>query len=282
MYHSQTPFFHLLLTVLPAMTEAGYPLLTSSFTWNQNCGPTVACGPSAAGRYGIGFAAANNATYAAGKPIIGGVGAGCGQCWHLQPISNVYTSNGLKLGTPVVVKINDQCTDPGYCDQAEGTNTANLNTKYGKQVHFDLCNSTGVTDQFFGQIGAGVVVGFAQQLADCSALDSGAFGSKFGTLGGGMANAGGVPESFSFTGKAGGVEVVPDASGTPNVGDAFQVSTAAVSSSAMASSSSVIGAIPSLSGSAAPASGTMVGGAGADSTREDMVDKEEGDSCEEL
>ncbi|KAK4694691.1 hypothetical protein P7C71_g2935, partial [Lecanoromycetidae sp. Uapishka_2] len=184
------------------LAKAQYPVLTSSFTWNENCGPTVACGPSAAGVYGTGYAAANNVTYAAGKPIVGGVGAGCGQCWHLQPISDEYTSNGLKLGTPVVVKINDQCTDPGYCDQEEGSNTADVNTKYGKDVHFDLCNATGVTNQFFGQIGAGVAIGYAQQLPDCSALDDGPFGSELGTLNGGASNAGGVPASGALPGIA--------------------------------------------------------------------------------
>jgi len=100
------------------------------------------------------------------------------------------------------VKINDQCTDPGYCDQLEGSNAVNLNTKYNKDVHFDLCNATGVTNQFFGQIGAGVATGYAQQLPDCSALDNGRFGSKLGTLNGGAADAGGVPASGALPGIA--------------------------------------------------------------------------------
>jgi len=74
-----------IITLLLAanLAHAQNPVLTSSFTWNQKCGPTVACGPSAAGVHGTGYAAANNVTYAAGKPIVGGVGAGCGQ-WY-QP-----------------------------------------------------------------------------------------------------------------------------------------------------------------------------------------------------
>lgn len=101
-----------------------------------------------------------------------------------------------------MVKINDQCTDAGYCDQEEGSNTANVNTLYKKDVHFDLCNATGVTHQFFGQIGAGVAIGYAQQLPDCSALDDGPFGSQLGTLDGGAANAGGVPTSGALPGIA--------------------------------------------------------------------------------
>jgi len=67
-------------------------------------------------------------------------------------------------------------------------------------VHFDLCNSSGVTNQFFGQIGAGVAIGYAHQLSDCSALDNGPFGSKLGTLKGGEANAGGVLASGALPG----------------------------------------------------------------------------------
>ncbi|KAL2056963.1 hypothetical protein ABVK25_002702 [Lepraria finkii] len=250
----------LLTSPLPTLTTASYPVLTSSFTWNQNCGPSVACGPSAAGTYGTGYAAANNVTYASGAPIINGVGAGCGQCWHLQPLVDQFSSDGLRFGTPVVVKINDQCTDAGYCDQEEGSNNANVNTRYGKQVHFDLCNATGVTNQFFGQIAAGVVMGLAQRLDDCSALDDGPFGSKLGTLG------------------ASGVKVVLDASGTPNVGGAFQIATSAASSSATTSSGPVTGTVPLSSGSVVPASG-------ADSTKEDVVDEDDDDDddyCEEL
>ncbi|KAL6717437.1 hypothetical protein ACLMJK_005352 [Lecanora helva] len=157
------------------------PVFTSSFTWNQLCGPTVACGPSAAGFHGTGFAAANNVTYAAGQPIVNGVGKGCGQCWHLFAEKDAYPSNGKSLGTPVVVKINDQCTDPKYCDQYEFGNDTPLNTGYGKQVHFDLCDQSGVTKQFFGQINAGVALGLAQQV-DCSVLNYGTFGSKMGKL----------------------------------------------------------------------------------------------------
>lgn len=81
-----TPIISTLL-LAANLAQSQYPVLTSSFTWNQNCGPTVACGPSAAGGYGTGYAAANNVTYAAGKPIIGGVGAGCGQ-WYPIPLKS--------------------------------------------------------------------------------------------------------------------------------------------------------------------------------------------------
>jgi len=174
--------FAFLLTTAFTTAQINGPIYSSSFTWNQECGATVACGPAAAGFYGTGFAAANNVTFAAAQPIVGGKGAGCGQCWHLTPEVDAYQSNGKKLGTSVVVKINDQCTDPKYCDQEEFGNKLNLNTGYDKQVHFDLCNASGVTNQFFGQIGIGVATGLAQQV-DCSELDNGPFGSGIGDLG---------------------------------------------------------------------------------------------------
>jgi hypothetical protein len=61
------------------------------------------------------------------------------------------------------------------------------------RVHFDLCNATGVTDQFFGEMGASVVLGSARRLDDCSQLGNRPFGSRIGTLGGGE-------EGLSLTG----------------------------------------------------------------------------------
>lgn len=116
------------------------------------------------------------------------------------------------------MKINDQCTDAGYCDQEEGSNTAHVNTLYKKDVHFDLCNATGVTNQFFGQIGAGVAIGYAQQLPDCSALDDGPFGSQLGTLDGGAANAGGVPASGALPGIALGALPISASGPEPSLG----------------------------------------------------------------
>lgn len=81
----------------------------------------------------------------------------------------------------MVVKINDQCTDPGYCDQSEAQP---VNTGYGKEVHIDLCAGSGVTEQFFGAVGPGVLTGLAQLLPDCSALDNGPYGSGLGSLDG--------------------------------------------------------------------------------------------------
>ncbi|KAL2046842.1 hypothetical protein N7G274_000860 [Stereocaulon virgatum] len=270
------PIFPAILFFLPTLIAAINPILSSSFTWNQNCGPTVACGPLAAGIRGIGYAAANNATYASNQPVINGVGAGCGQCWHLQPLHDQFPSNGLRLGTPVVVKVNDQCTDAGYCDQEEGANSANVNTRYGKQVHFDLCNATGVTDQFFGEVGAGVVMGLARRLDDCSQLKNGPFGSRIGTLGVGR-------EGLSLTGQASGIQVVPGASGTGSVGGAFQVATAAASSSVIASSSAVNGIIPVSSGRIAPGNGSLAGNADVASTNEYAVDGDSDDDyCGEL
>ena len=191
MLPTTSSFSIFLFTTLTTAQNLG-PVFTSSFTWNAQCGPTVACGPSAAGFSGTGFAAANNVTYAAGQPIVSGVGKGCGQCWHLMPEQNAYSAPGKSLGTPVVVKINDQCTDPKYCDQEEFGNNTPLNTGYGKQVHFDLCDQSGVTKQFFGEIEAGVALGLAQQV-ECTTLNYGKFGSKLGKLQqGGSGSSGGL------------------------------------------------------------------------------------------
>jgi len=150
----------------------------ASFTWNSNCGPTVACGPSAAGVQGIGAAAINTQGYMAGSPIVNGVGAACGQCWHLLPQTDIYPSNGKHVGTPIVVKINDQCPDAGYCQQSD---QAPLND-YNRVLHFDLCAATGGAQAFFGEIPPGVLLGLAQFDPTCAGLQDGQFGASQGTL----------------------------------------------------------------------------------------------------
>ena len=155
------------------------PIVTASFTWNGYCGSTVACGPSAAGVQGTGCSAINTQAYSNGQPIVNGVGNACGQCWHLQPLSDVYPKpNNLAVGTPIVVKINDQCPDGGYCQQSL---QAPLND-YGAPYHFDLCAATGTAQAFFGQIPEGVLMGVARFNPDCSGLDDGQFGASMGKL----------------------------------------------------------------------------------------------------
>ena len=183
-YHLSSTTLALFLSATIPTTLGFGPIYSSSFTWNQICGTTVACGPQAGAppdTKGVGYAAANNEIFSGGLPITGGVGQGCGECWHLTPQADAYQSNGKKLGTSVVVKINDQCTDKSYCDQVEGSNTSPLNTGYQKLVHFDLCNASGVTNQFFGQIGIGVATGLAEQV-DCSELTNGPYGSGLGPI----------------------------------------------------------------------------------------------------
>ncbi|MCJ1456640.1 ADAM metallopeptidase with thrombospondin type 1, motif [Mycoblastus sanguinarius] len=245
---SVLPTAILILALVAKLTTAQSnpnPILTSSFTWNGYCGPSVACGPSFAGIAGQGAAAANNVTYAAGQEIVGGKGAGCGQCWHLQPQTDAFPdNNGLSLGTPVVIKITDQCTDAGYCDQ---TDTRPLNTGYGKQVHFDLCNVTGVTEQFFGAIGPGVILGLAQMLPDCSALDDGPFGSNLGTLGGATGGTETTGEASSAAPAATRMTPMADADAS-----AATSSTPAINTDPAATSSTPV--IPSLPPAAATSS----------------------------
>lgn len=205
--------------------------------------------------------------------------------WHLQPISDVYTSNGLKLGTSVVVKINDQCTDAGYCDQEEGSNTANVNTKYGKEVHFDLCNATGVTNQFFGQIGAGVAIGYAQQLPDCSALDKGPFGSKLGALKGGQEHVVFVgPQSTTMAVVASSSSAAPLSSSTGS--DAVGGTVAASLSSSTAVQSSTLVAVASVSalanGSSASPGPSPSALASGSASGHDVDEQDEQDDCDEL
>ena len=83
---------------------------------------------------GIGAVVLNTQRYRSSKPIVNGVGAGCGQYWHLQPQTNVYPSNGKNVGAPIVVNVNDQCPDAGYCQQSDQTP---LND-YDTMLHFDL------------------------------------------------------------------------------------------------------------------------------------------------
>lgn len=139
-----------------------------------------------------------------------------------------------------------------------------MNTRYGKQVHFDLCNATGVTEQFFGEVEVGVVMGLAQRLPDCSKLDDGPFGSQLGTLGGGVleGEGGGAPkESFDFPS---GLHVEM---GSPTGAPAFQLAgPASVASS---------GSIPTSSAAAGSGAGVP--------TNEFVVDESnEDDYCEEL
>lgn len=75
----------------------------------------------------------------------------------------------MSVGQTVVVKINDACADPGFCDQCveRPLNTGPLfgiqpSGMFNGQVHFDLCEATGVAQAFFGQIGTGVAIGAAQ------------------------------------------------------------------------------------------------------------------------
>ncbi|KAL8781607.1 MAG: hypothetical protein Q9203_000185 [Teloschistes exilis] len=159
------------------------PVVRASFTWNNNCGSTVACGPAAAGVQGVGAAAINTLAFQnpngaidgrGNTPIVNGVGAACGACWHLQPQTNWYPSNGKSLGKPIVVKINDQCPDT----IEHPTNTGG----YNAPVHFDLCAATGAAQQFFGEIGPGVIIGLAQFDPDCAGLNDGQLGASLGGL----------------------------------------------------------------------------------------------------
>ncbi|KAL9603069.1 MAG: hypothetical protein Q9219_001433 [cf. Caloplaca sp. 3 TL-2023] len=173
----------------PSFLRRQLPVLKASFTWNNNCGPTVACGPPTAGVQGIGAAAINSLAFQnphgaingdGNVPLNNGAGAACGGCWHLQPQSNWFESNGKSLGKPIVVKINDECPDPGYCDQTveHPTNTGG----YDAPVHFDICAATGAAQQFFGEIGPGVAIGLAQYDPDCLGLDDGQLGASMGEL----------------------------------------------------------------------------------------------------
>ncbi|KAI4260631.1 MAG: hypothetical protein LQ352_000193 [Teloschistes flavicans] len=165
------------------------PVVKASFTWNNNCGSTVACGPAAAGVLGVGAAAINTLAFqnpngaidgSGNTPIVNGVGAACGACWHLQPQTDWYPSNGKSVGKPIVVKINDQCPDGGYCDQTvdHPTNTGG----YDAPVHFDLCATTGAAQQLFGEIEPGVIIGLAQFDPDCVGLNDGQLGASLGEL----------------------------------------------------------------------------------------------------
>ncbi|KAL8951719.1 MAG: hypothetical protein Q9222_002332 [Ikaeria aurantiellina] len=175
----------------PSFLKRDLPIYKASFTWNGNCGPSVACGPAAAGVQGVGGAALNTLAFQnangaingdGNTPLVNGRGAACGHCWHLQPLTNSYesTGNGKSVGSPIVVKINDQCPDPGYCDQTveHPTNTGG----YDAPVHFDLCAATGAAQKFFGDVGPGVVMGVAQFDPDCAGLNDGQLGGSLGNV----------------------------------------------------------------------------------------------------
>ncbi len=179
----------------------GYPVLRASFTSNPTCGASTSCNAGTDSNYtgigGIGAAAVNSMLFggppgvhdgSGGYSNVNGVGPSCGTCWTLTPGYNYYESNGISLGQTVVVKINDACADPGYCDQCveRPLNTGPLydiqpSGMFNGQVHFDLCEATGVAQAFFGQIGTGVAIGAAQYNPDCSGFTDGQFGASTGT-----------------------------------------------------------------------------------------------------
>ena len=189
-----------LSTLGSAQTMGG--VRSASFTWYNGCltEKLPACGPNAKTTVGTGFAATNRLNYEAGGNVVNGIGQGCGTCWHLQPQENPFPSNGNRFGTPVVVKINDECADGGYCDQT----AASPNTLYQKELHFDLCTVSGAADQFFGNINLfGVLLGLARQV-DCAELNNGPFGSGLGSLDGSAPTIGGENGTAEGGGGAGG------------------------------------------------------------------------------
>lgn len=171
----------------PSFLKRQLPIYKASFTYNEKCGETVACGPAAAALPGIGVAAINTLAFQNpvggidGKgnvPLVNGAGAACGACWHLQPQHSWFekTDNGKTLGKPIVVRINDHCPDEKYCDQTleHPVNTGG----YDAPVHFDICAATGGAQQFFGEVGPGIAIGLAQFDPDCAGLEDGHFGSS--------------------------------------------------------------------------------------------------------
>ncbi|KAL9615593.1 MAG: hypothetical protein Q9204_008749, partial [Flavoplaca sp. TL-2023a] len=111
-------------------SEGNQPILRASFTSNKLCGQTISCNAGKnndhTGVKGVGATAVNKMLFggppgvydgSGGHSNINGLGGGCGSCWTLTPGFNYYEDNGIPLGKTVVVRINDECTDPGYCDQ---------------------------------------------------------------------------------------------------------------------------------------------------------------------
>ncbi len=205
---SQLPTLSLLLSLINTISASSNRVLQSSFTYYPACTPDdlPACGPSAKTVHdGTAFAAANSLTYTgSGSAMSNGMGSACGQCWLLTPQSDPYPQNANKWGTSIVVKINNHCPDPGYCDT---TPTSNGNSKYHVPVHFDICNTTGAAEQFFGSTANfGVLLGLAQLQDDCSGLHNGPFGSGMpalqgpGVPGAGYTGDGGTGSSGGDTG----------------------------------------------------------------------------------
>ena len=182
---------------LKASSGGPNPILRASFTANAKCGTSISCnagkGNTFSGVNGIGATAVNHILFGGppgvwdgskGYTNVDGKGASCGSCWTLTPGFNYHEGNGKKLGQTVVVMINDACTDPGYCDQEAGADPRNTGPldgmgpsgKYNAQVHFDLCQATGVAQAFFGEVESGVAIGAAQFNPGCIGLEDMEFG----------------------------------------------------------------------------------------------------------
>ena len=183
---------------MTGLSEGNQAILRASFTSNKLCGQTISCNAGKnndhTGVKGVGATAVNKMLFggppgvydgSGGHSNVNGLGGGCGSCWTLTPGLNYYEDNGIPLGKTVVVRINDECTDPGYCDQ---TPDSPLNTgptediqpsgKFEAPVHFDLCEATGVAAAFFGELKTGVAMGAARYNPDCTGLEDGEFGAK--------------------------------------------------------------------------------------------------------
>ncbi|KAL8995320.1 MAG: hypothetical protein Q9169_004924 [Polycauliona sp. 2 TL-2023] len=185
-------------TVAKGLSKGSHPIIRASFTSNPNCGQSVSCNAGKnddhTGIKGIGATAVNKMLFggppgvfdgSGGFQNVNGLGGACGSCWTLSPGFNYYESNGIPLGETVVVRINDECTDPGYCDQTPDhpLNTGPLDGiqssgKFEAPVHFDLCEATDVAKAFFGELKTGVAMGAAQYNPDCIGLEDGDFGGK--------------------------------------------------------------------------------------------------------
>ncbi|KAL9640001.1 MAG: hypothetical protein Q9164_000579 [Protoblastenia rupestris] len=214
-------FLPLLITLSTLLIRTTAQIQSASFTWYSGCPEShlPACGPTAKtvvdGKTGL--AATNRLNYEAGSPPTNGIGQGCGTCWHIQPQSNPFPSNGNTFGTPVVVKISDECADGGYCDQVrDAAGTLTPNTRYQKELHFDLCTVSGVAEKFFGDIEKfGVLLGVARQV-DCKELTNGEYGSGLGMVDGSAAAANGSDVVVGAGAPAVAPASVPAA--TPSIG----------------------------------------------------------------
>ncbi|KAK0444210.1 endoglucanase V-like protein [Desarmillaria tabescens] len=131
---------------------------TASFTHYSGCS-SPACGKTATGY----TAAMNQLAFGASSGL--GAGDACGRCFAITGSADPYSTSYTGPFYSIVVKVTDLCPVSGnevWCGQTQSS----LTNDYGMPFHFDICEDTGGSAEFFPS-GHGALTGTFEEV-DCS------------------------------------------------------------------------------------------------------------------